>query len=785
MSEDRYVYPSDRLAWGASLGNRQAWVNGKATGAIEGLWSNEVGVMAAGSLAVHFFDPDGGRLDNAPDAQARFAFLPAGQRRVYALANGLQVEETLFLPDELAQVYLLIHLTNPGVKARAVTVAVAAHLTGATDADLLAHYLPHEQAILAHNAGRPHWARRLAAMTHNTHAPFRCCLSPDAEATLAPILGGSHTASGDVYAALQTAFQLPGGATETVSVSLAFSPHGEEAVRRIPHQPVADWQEATHFYRELDAAAHVATPDRRLNEGVHWAKVNTHRVWAHYPTGEAFTNNPGCSVAVVGRDVAWYLHGSDWFLPEAGCAMLRKLAELQYPDGKILEYYDARDDTVHDYGLNINDNTPLFLLACAHHAKTTGHAACLESLYPAMRRAADYLLSQRDARGLVFCTSTAHAERGICGWRNIIGGRQISGAVTEINAECVAGLRALADCAAHLGNKQEARQYAKEAETLHAAINEHLRNPANGLYLLNIAPDGTPITHVTADAVFPVLFDIADEPTAARILDRLAEPDFLTSVGLRTMPSTSLLYSPDQKIGLEGGVWPGMTWWYAMAARKHGRTILADWLAKSYAYVLENPRANNTVPGQFVEWMDGESHVSRGMRLSPWEPPRYVWAAVEGALGIEPMWGAPRVVPCLPPEWTWAAVRDLLYHGAPLSLFIARTEEGLRLFSNRAVESPHSVAFVGEDISALAHTDAPDTALLLLRGADEVALCVGSAQNEARAVTLHIAREAFSRPPRIAELLGAARAEMETDSRRHGTLTLRIAAQGYAVARFA
>jgi len=35
-------------------------------------------------------------------------------------------------------------------------------------------------------------------------------------------------------------------------------------------------------------------------------------------------------------------------------------------------------------------------------------------------------------------------------------------------------------------------------------------------------------------------------------------------------------------------------------------------------------KSTNTVPGQFSEWLHGETLVNQGMMLSPWFPPRYL-----------------------------------------------------------------------------------------------------------------------------------------------------------------
>ena len=38
----------------------------------------------------------------------------------------------------------------------------------------------------------------------------------------------------------------------------------------------------------------------------------------------------------------------------------------------IVEYYDIRNGKTADYGLNVNDNTPLLVLALWHHYNATG-----------------------------------------------------------------------------------------------------------------------------------------------------------------------------------------------------------------------------------------------------------------------------------------------------------------------------------------------------------------------------------------------------------------------------
>ncbi len=69
------------------------------------------------------------------------------------------------------------------------------------------------------------------------------------------------------------------------------------------------------------------------------------------------------------------------------------------------------------------------------------------------------------------------------------------------------------------------------------------------------------------------------------------------------------------------------------------------------------------------------------MMLSPWFPPRYLWAAIEGAAGLDLSSGSPSVEPRLAPDWKWLGVRDVPLGEQRLTWFAVRVPE-LRLYTN-------------------------------------------------------------------------------------------------------
>jgi glycogen debranching enzyme len=690
---------------GASLGNRHCWVTSRGRGAIDGFFSTDLGRIVTGSVIVRFSGL-GSRLvlsgDHWADARqdayvqlrvehpGEVVLHPAYERFIFMLPGDLHVQQTIFVPRHMPPsppgeepsdppvAYQLLEIANRSEEVRRLRVYGYAQLRGDTDPDLCTRYDADRGALVACNARQPEWVRVFGADSPVSAYEATTDASHSYSMTqMRPLTNQTACTGGHVLGCLQVDLDLQPGEVRTVSFVLAFSHEGDEtavqcfdAARNV-RQALDD---TIAFYDAAMQPAEVMTPDAVVNQGALWAKINMLRVMADYPTGPAFTNDPSRSSAVVGRDAFWFIYGCDHLLPRFSCHLLDAFQSRQEPSGEIVEFYDAVTGETDDYGLNINDNTPLFILAVNHHWRSTAHRDCLERHYPAVARAARYIISQEDARGLVWCTATGEELHGIIGWRNIIPHYRISGAVTEVNAECAAALRAAGHLAENLGKAKDAREFREAAKRLTAAINQYLLNPDKGVYYLNIDVDGMMRTDITADEVFPVIFRVAPEEVAFRIVSRLNISDFWTEAGLRTVSTESPDYDASGHWGLLGGVWPGVTWWYAFAAARYHPGAMVRALRASFEHYAQAPKLHNTVPGQFSEWFDGESLANRGMRLSPWEAPRYLWAAVEGICGVmlQPEPQLPKVRPLLPLEWKWVGLRQVPYHGRQLSFFAAR-----------------------------------------------------------------------------------------------------------------
>ncbi len=758
----RYLVHGDALAYGASLGNAHCWLTTRGNGSIQDIFSTDLGVAISGAIAVRYGGTDYGLLRasahgesagaGAADVQLRplladgnpgrgtIEVHPAYQRRAFALPGDLHVRETVFVPlatgDDPTVAYYQVEAANQGAGERTLDVYAFGRLCGALGQDVVARYDPDLRGFVAANRNQPAAVRVFGCTNpvaaYDTSHDFGRVY----DVLHVPTLHNETGAEGDILASLRVDLHLGPGETRAVTFVLAFAHTGEAdaiGVYRGAHDADAALAATIAYVTRVTGVSQALTPDRAINEGALWSKVNMLRVMARYPQGPACTNEPGASSNVVGRDAAWFVYGNDHFLPGFSRALLDTFAAKQYEDGKIPEYYSALDGRVEDYGLNINDDTPLFILAVNHHYRATGDGDWLRRVYPSVAKAARYIVAQEDERGLVFCT--AKDPRGnvwaIASWRNVIPEYTLNGAVTEINAECAAALRAAGHLAENLGRpEEESRAFFDAASALRTAMDTHLINPQNGLYYLTIDADGIAQTDVTGDQVFPVMFRVCDDETGFRIISRLSHPDFWTSGGLRTVSADDVRYDPARFVGLLGGVWPGLTWWYAFAAARYRPDLMVRALATSFAHYASDPKRNTTVPGQFSEWFDGESLANRGMRLSPWEPPRFLWAAVEGVCGVVLEPDKLRINPLVPPHWRWVGLRRLPYHGNEISFFATREHRddqaaAFDLYATADVTTDHTLTVYDEDVTETLRVLDPAVCHMALRRKGEAVVLLG------------------------------------------------------------
>ncbi len=766
-----YRTTAGRLGMGPSFGNSELWVNTKNTGDIERVFSVRRGEIVIGSIAIRFSIAgrplrDAGTFATDSTMKVYTPLLldleevgveihPAFLRRRFDVGGSIYVTETTFLPLASLEdgkgaadppvLYQMVQIENRGQHEQELRINGFARLRGDTSDDVTATYDRGIFALVARNQGGSAPVR-LFGLTrepsaYETSFDFGNVYSMSRTAPLS----NATQAHGDILGSLQLDLVVAPGKSERFAFKTGiYDTDDSETFSRFA--AVSGQESLEDTLGALDDELHrgeVITPDDVINDGALWSKVNMRRVMARYPIGWLFTNDPGVTSNVVIRDSAWFVYGCDYFAPQFSRSLLDTAAKLQYPNGKLPEYVHALSGKVEDDGLNINDDTPLFIMAANHHFRCTGDDEWLRGIFPALLRAGRYIVSQMDQRDLVVCT--ADDPRGnvwaIASWRNIIPNYSINGAVTEINAECASALRDLAHLAERMDHHDaDIATFADAAGKIQAAMQRHLINSKNGLFYLNVDVRGNPHTDVTGDEVFPVMFHACDEETGFRVISRLNSPDFWTEAGLRTASALDPRYDPAAFSGLLGGVWPGLTWWYAFAAARYHPEFMVNALRASFEHYARDPRRHNTVPGQFSEWFDGDSLVNRGMRLSPWEPPRFLWAAIEGVCGLTLSGDRLEINPLIPANWKWVALRRLPYHGQEISYFAVRTKGVLTIFTTCEINTQSSHSLYDKDVSDRLPIFSRIARVVALQRGREVAVLVGNVSDATTNVPLDLSQ---------------------------------------------
>jgi glycogen debranching enzyme len=716
-----YVLPESQTPFGLTLGNYKTFATSTPKGGIRGLWDADTDQIIFGVHQVAY--RIGGYSTHFPHQITReFTFLPYAQISEFEIDGRLAVTEAFYVPagprhDRLVAFVLDVTLHNPGRELLDVSLfpwalLIGQRFYGEPEKEVRAGVVDRYIRSINEETGAVRWwggSRRpdaavVALREQVLLNGMRTGKLAEREhlEEVTPQL--AEYVSNRIFGAFQYGLNVAPGARESLRLAVVFNRRGDALARPALEQLLDDstaLHETQRFYASHLSVARLMTPSPEISRGVVWAKANMLRIVKEYPHGWGSTNSPPSDI-LVSRDTSWFIHGFDYFLPEFSRNSLDVFNRFLEPTGQVVEYVRGVSGFKTSYDLNINDDTPLHLIALLHHYNVTRDDEWLSSDYPLIEKIADYILSQRDDKGLVFCRTSGVDIFGISSWRNIIPYYTLAGAVTEINAECYFALEAAAVCAAIIGDNPTWVRLSSEATKLREAIRGKLFNADTTAFVLNYDQHSNYQDNFTADEIFPVLFRCAEPEEARNILRRLGESDFTTPVGLRTISTADGWYFPSHGFGLLGGIWPDLTIWFAVALARYGmHDAAANWLRTIYAAVEEGS-SRNAVPGEFPEWFDGGSLTNRGMYLSPWTSAKYFWAVAETVLGLDGYrtTGRFHISPLLPEGFLWvAAVR--VHWGGKLCTYVV-DERRKTIYGDMreaSADEPFHVVFAGRDVS--------------------------------------------------------------------------------------
>ncbi len=719
-----YVVPESQTPYGLLLGNYKTYAQSTAKGGVRGLWDADTDQIIFGTHQIAYLIRNGGQTLFPHQITREFTFLPYAQISEFTLENRVHVTEAFYVPhgaafDRTVAFVVDVTLYNPGGEEVEIALFPWAMLVGQRFYGEPEHEVTawsEDRFIASRNVetGAERWwggSREPAAMELSLRE--QVLLQNMRRTTLLPddVPGFGHVSpelakfvSRRIFGAFEYRIPVAPGARESLRLAVVYHKDGTAKSRPVLEKLLAD-KRALHdtqkYYGDRLADARFMTPSPTISRGVVWAKANMLRIVKDYPQGWGSTNSPPSDI-LVSRDTSWFVHGFDYFWPQFSRDALEVFNNFVDESGLMIEYVRGVNGYKTAYDLNVNDDTPLHLIAMLHHYNATLDDSWVRERLALIIKITDYMMTQVDDQGLLFCKAKGVDMYGISSWRNIIPYYTLDGAVTEINAEGVYALEASAMLCAVAGDSEHWEKYSHQAQDLRGAMMDYLFNDDTGAFVLNYDQDRNYQDNFTADEVFPVLFNVADSGRRRAILERLLEADFVTPVGLRTISTADAWYFPSYGFGLLGGIWPDLTLWFAVALARNGfGDDCVHFLTVVYE-AMEGGSPRNTVPGEFGEWFDGGSLSNRGMYLSPWTGAKYLWAVAETIGGLDGYRtsGRPHLAPMRPKGWQWMAAARVHWGGRRCSYVIdIKNETIYGDMKELSAEEPFTCIYAGREVS--------------------------------------------------------------------------------------
>ncbi|MDX8491240.1 amylo-alpha-1,6-glucosidase [Mesorhizobium sp. VK22B] len=208
------------------------------------------------------------------------------------------------------------------------------------------------------------------------------------------------------------------------------------------------------------------------------------------------------------------------------------------------------------------DTTPLYIhLACAY-ADRTGDVGFIDTLWPSLKAAAEWMEEASRATG--FVTYQRAAESGLAnqGWKDSIDsvfhadGRIPKGpiALVEVQGYVFAAYRGLAALARRRGEFADAEHWENRAEEMRLAVERDFWIDDLNFYALAIDGEGQPCKVRTSNAGHLLFVGLPQPERAKMVADQLLSAPFHSGWGLRTLADDAIFFNPMSYHN--GSIWP-------------------------------------------------------------------------------------------------------------------------------------------------------------------------------------------------------------------------------------
>ena len=234
------------------------------------------------------------------------------------------------------------------------------------------------------------------------------------------------------------------------------------------------------------------------------------------------------------------------------------------------------------------DATPLYLITLHTAWRCTGDVAMVQRLMPIAERCLAWIddWGDRDGDGL-----QEYQTRSSAGYENMAW-KDSGDSVMHADGSAVRGPKALCELQGYVydawqrmaelyeafGNAARAAELRGKAAALHDRFNALFWNEAEGFYAYGLDGDKRPILSVVSNPGHLLWSGIVPQDRAARVVDRLMQPDMWSGWGIRTLSAKHPSYNPYSY--QNGSVWPHDNGLIAQGFKRYGFAAQANAVAK-------------------------------------------------------------------------------------------------------------------------------------------------------------------------------------------------------------